>query len=182
MEISGGLKFLNQQEVFDKINLRQGMKVACLGCGNLGYFIIPAAKIIGQDGIAYAVDIQKPALDSVRHRATLEGLYNLHTVWANLEDVGSTKIPAGSLDVAFLINVLFQNKKHDKMIAEASRLLASGGKLVVADWKKIGIPFGPSVEMRVAPEKIIQIATDLKLKLVLQTEFGQYFWGLIFEK
>jgi len=182
MEISGGLKFLNRDEVFDKVGLKQGMKVACLGCGNLGHFIIPAAQLVGKDGIAYAVDIQNSVLDSVQHLATLQMLTNLQVVRANLEIVGSTQIPADSLDVAFLINVLFQNKKHAEMIKEASRLIKKGGKLIVIDWKKIGVPFGPSVEIRVDPENVIKYATDLNLKLLLQTEFGKYFWGLIFEK
>jgi hypothetical protein len=60
--------------------------------------------------------------------------------------------------------------------------MKKGGKLIVIDWKKIGVPFGPPVEIRVDPENVIKYAADLNLKLVLQTEFGQYFWGLIFEK
>jgi ubiquinone/menaquinone biosynthesis C-methylase UbiE len=182
MEISGGLNFLNKDEVLNKMGLIQGMKVACLGCGNMGHFIIPSAKLVGKDGVAYAVDIQPAALDSVRHLAVMEGLTNLKPVRANLEVVGSTDVPVGSLDVAYLINVLFQNKKHEEIIKEASRLLKKGGKLVVIDWKKIGVPFGPAVEIRVEPAEVIKYAADLNLKLTLQTEFGQYFWGLIFEK
>lgn len=176
------LQFLNKQEIFDRLNLEQGMKVACLGCGNQGAFILPASKLVGKDGLAYAVDIQTPVLDSVKHLAAMEGLTNLQTVRANLEVVGSTNIPENSLDAAFLINVLFQNKKHDQMIKESARLLKAGGKLVVVDWKKIGVPFGPALEIRVEPKEIIKLAADLNLKLTLQTEFGQYFWGLIFEK
>jgi ubiquinone/menaquinone biosynthesis C-methylase UbiE len=182
MENIDGLKFLNKQEIFDKLNLQQGMNVACLGCGNQGAFIVPAAKLVGKDGLAYAVDIQKPVLESVRHLAALEGLTNLQTVWANLEDVGSANIPAGSLDSAFLINVLFQNKKYAEILKEAGRLLKLGGKLIIVDWKKTGVLFGPDVAIRVEPEIIIKLSADLNLKLVLQTEFGQYFWGLIFEK
>lgn len=182
MEISGGLKFLNKDEVLSKVGLKQGMNVACLGCGNLGHFILPAAELVGKEGKAYAVDIQPSVLDSVRHFATLKLLTNLKTVRANLEKVGSTDIPADSLDVAYLVNVLFQNKKHAEIIKEATRLMKTGGKLVVVDWKKIGVPFGPLVEIRLDPAEVIKYATDLNLRLVLQTEFGQYFWGLIFEK
>jgi ubiquinone/menaquinone biosynthesis C-methylase UbiE len=182
MEISGGLKFLDRDEVFNKIGLKQGMSAACLGCGNMGYFIIPAAQMVGKDGQAYAVDIQNSVLDSVRHQATIRGIANLQIVRANLEVVGSTKIPAESLDAAFLINVLFQNKMHEQIIKEASRLIKKGGKLIAVDWKKIGAPFGPPVEIRVEPENVIKYATDAGLRLTLQTEFGQYFWGLIFEK
>lgn len=182
MAISGGGQFLTPKEIIDKAGLIEGMKVADFGCGNLGYFIIPAAKIIGKTGTAYAVDILKTVLESVRSRAKLEGLTNLETVWANLEDPVSIKISAGSLDVVFLKNVLFQNKKHKEIIAAAVKLLKKGGKLLIVDWKKIGIPFGPPVEIRVDKENIKALANALNLKLIEETEFGEYFWGLIYEK
>ena len=33
-----------------------------LGCGAGGYFVIPAAQKVGENGIAYAVDIQEGVL------------------------------------------------------------------------------------------------------------------------
>jgi len=182
MPVSGGTQFLKPQEVLAKVQLTEGMKVADLGCGNLGYFVIPAAKLIGKEGIAYAVDILKPVLEGVRSRAKLEGITNLETIWADLEKVGSTKIPDKSVDVAFLVNILFQNKKKDLILTEAARMLKKEGKLIVIDWKKIGIPFGPPVSLRMDPELIKGLAAKIDLKLVEQTEFGDYFWGLIFEK
>jgi len=182
MPVSGGTQFLKPQEVLAKVKLTEGMKVADLGTGNLGYFVIPVAKLIGKEGIAYAVDILKPVLEGVRSRAKLEGITNLETIWADLEKVGSTKIPDKSVDVDLLINVLFQNKKKDSILAEAARILKKGGMLAVIDWKKIGIPFGPPVSIRTDPELIKGLAAKMDLKLVEQTEFGDYFWGLIFEK
>lgn len=182
MVISGGTQFLNPKEILEKVGLIEGMKVADLGCGNLGYFIIPAAKIVGKTGTAYAVDILKTALESVRSRAKLDGLTNLETVWANLEDPATIKIPAGSLDVVFLKNVLFQNKKHKEIIGGAVKFLKKGGKMLIVDWKKIGIPFGPPVEIRVDKENIKATASALNLKLIEETVFGEYFWGLIYQK
>ncbi|MBN1325568.1 class I SAM-dependent methyltransferase [Candidatus Falkowbacteria bacterium] len=182
MAISGGAQFLNPKEILEKVSLIEGMKVADLGCGNLGYFIIPAAKIVGKTGAAYAVDILKTALESVRSRAKLEGLTNLETVWANLEDPATIKIPAGTLDVIFLKNVLFQNKKHKEIVSGAVKLLKKGGKIIIVDWKKIGIPFGPPVDIRIDKENIKAIVGALNLRLVEETEFGEYFWGLVYQK
>lgn len=182
MPTSGNLQFLKQQDVLHKLDVTEGMNVASLGCGNLGYFIIPMAKIVGKEGKAYAVDILKSALESVRSRAKLEGIINLETVWADLEKVGSCTIPAGSLDVAALINVLFQNKDRVSIMKEASRLLKNGGKLIIIDWKKVAAPFGPAVDLRVDPQQVKDIASQLGLNLVEETAFGDYFWGLIFKK
>jgi ubiquinone/menaquinone biosynthesis C-methylase UbiE len=182
MAISGGAQFLNPKEIIEKVGLIEGMKVADFGCGNLGYFIIPAAKAVGKTGTAYAVDILKTALESVRSRAKLDGLTNLETVWANLEDPASIQIPANSLDVIFLKNVLFQNKKHKEIMSGAVKFLKKGGKLLIVDWKKIGIPFGPPVDIRVDKENIKAAAYAMNLKLVEETEFGEYFWGLVYQK
>ena len=182
MTVSGGAQFISYQEVITKVQLIEGMNVAALGCGNLGYFIIPMAKVIGKEGKAYAVDILKDVLDAVRSRAKFEGITNLETVWSNLEKFGSTKIPQESLDADFLINVLFQNKNHEEILKEAARLLKKGGKLIVIDWKKIGIPFGPPVEIRVESAQIKGLASKLNLQLLEETEFGDYFWGLILQK
>jgi len=182
MPVSGGAQFLNPKEILDKLQLTEGMTVADLGCGNLGYFIIPAAKLIGKEGKAYAVDIQKSVLDAVTSRAKLDFLTNIETIWSNLENVGATKIPSASVDVAILINVLFQNKKQKEIVAEAARILKKSGKVIIVDWKKIGIPFGPPVELRVDPVNIKNLASQLGLRLIEETEFGDYFWGLIFEK
>ncbi len=182
MPVTEGLQFLKQQEIFDKTGLIVGMNVACLGCGNLGYFILPAAKIIGKEGKAYAVDIQKAALDSVKNKAKMEGLTNMEYVWSNLEKLGMTNIPAASLDVAFLVNVLFQNKNQSELLAEAARLLKQGGKLIVIDWKKISAPFGPPPELRVDKEQVKILASKAGLSLIEDTDFGQYFWGLILQR
>ncbi|MFA5187794.1 MAG: methyltransferase domain-containing protein [Patescibacteria group bacterium] len=182
MPVSGGAQFLNPKEILGKLQITEGMTIADLGCGNLGYFIIPAAKLIGKEGKAYAVDIQKSVLDAVVSRAKLDSLTNIETIWSNLEDAGSTKIPSGTVDIAILVNILFQNKKKKEIIYEAARILRNGGKVIIIDWKKIGIPFGPPVELRVEPNVIKSWATELRLRLIEETEFGDYFWGLIFEK
>jgi len=182
MPISGGAQFINPQEIINKVGLVEGMKIADLGTGNLGYFIIPMAKVIGKEGVAYGVDILKPVLEAVRSRAKLEGLTNVELIWADLEKVGSSKIPEASVDADFLVNILFQNKKRENIMQEAARLLKKGGKLVVVDWKKINIPFGPPLEIRVEPESIKSTALKINLKLLEETDVGDYFWGLVFEK
>ena len=182
MAAQGGAQFIKPQEIINKCQIFEGMQVADLGCGNLGYFVLPIARLVGKDGKVYAVDIQKAALEGVRSRAKLEALTNIETVWANLEKTGSTNIPEASLDLVLLINVLFQNKNHQEIIQEAVRLIKPGGKLVIVDWKKIGAPFGPDVKMRVEPNQIKTIAGQLTLQLLEETDFGDYFWGLIFTK
>ena len=180
--ISGGNELINPQEVFKHLELKPGEKVADLGCGGAGHFVIPAGHQVGPQSIVYAVDILKSVLQSVMSRARLEGLANVKPVWTNLEIVGATKIPAESLDAAFLINILFQSKQHDNIFQEAIRLLKKDGRLLVIDWQAGGGTFGPPAVDRVKPATVKAIAQKLRLTLVEEFAAGTYHYGLIFSK
>ena len=169
-------------DVFAKIGLQEGMAVGDLGCGNLAYYAMGASKIVGKKGIVYAVDILKNVLGAVEARAKSEGLENLKTVWSNLEMVGATNIPAGSLDAIFVHNVLFQSSGHEGFLKETARLLKSGGKLMIIDWKKTGAPFGPPVGDRPDPEAVKALAAKNSFTIAEEFEAGPYHWGMIFTK
>jgi ubiquinone/menaquinone biosynthesis C-methylase UbiE len=179
---SGGNELLNPEKLYQHVGLTQGMKVADLGCGGSGRFTITAAKLVGRKGKVYAVDILKSVLKEMARKARLEGVSNVKTVWANLEIYGATKIKTNELDVAFLINILFQSKEHENIIKESVRMLKSGGKLLVVDWKQTGAPFGPPVVDRVKPDKIKKIAKSIGLKKIDEFEAGDYHYGLVFQK
>jgi ubiquinone/menaquinone biosynthesis C-methylase UbiE len=170
-------------DVFKKIGLEEAMQVGDLGCGNLAYYAFGSAKIVGKKGKVYAVDILKTALNAVDNRARQEGLDEIiSTVWSNLEMVGATNIPTGSLDVAFIHNVLFQAGSHTGFIKETNRLLKIGGKLMIIDWKKSGAPFGPPVKDRPDPETIKTLANSAGFQLTEEFEAGPHHFGLTFTK
>lgn len=177
----GGNELININ-VLEKVGLEEGMNVGDLGCGNLGYFSVSSAKIVGKNGTVYAVDILKSVLQAVENMARQEGLKNLKTIWSNLEIIGATKVPSESLDVAFLVNILFQSKKDDLVIKEAYRLTKSDGKLVIIDWLKKDAPFGPPVNDKTDKKEIIQFATDAGFKLIEEFAAGPYHYGLMFTK
>ena len=179
--IQNGNELINI-DVFKLADLQEGMVVGDLGCGNLGFFTLTAAKLVGKKGMVYAVDILKPALAVVEARAKTEGLDNVRMIWSNLEVVGATKIPPSSLDVAFIHNVLFQSDRNDLILKESYRLLKSGSKLIVIDWLKTGAPFGPPVGDRIDSATIKKFALGAKLALTDEFVAGPYHFGLIFTK
>ncbi|MDD2646895.1 MAG: methyltransferase domain-containing protein [Patescibacteria group bacterium] len=181
-KVPGGNELINAKDFLRKVGIEERMKVGDLGCGARGYFSLQAAKMVGSKGIVYAVDVMKRALDSVIGHARILGIYNIKTVWSNLEQYGATKIPAGSLDVSMLINVLFQTQDDVTVIKEAVRLLKSGGKLVICDWKRTGAPFGPIPEMRVKFDNLTQVILNAGLKLEKEFEAGPYHLAMVFKK
>lgn len=182
LEITGGNKLIDPIAVLQKIGLKEKMQTADLGCGAVGHYVFPAARMVGREGKVYAVDILKPVLENIEKRAHLENLENIVTVWSDLERYGAAKIESGSLDAGFLFNTLFQTKDRAMVLKEAARLLKVGGKLAVIDWLSTGAPFGPPVEGRVDPFWVETEADKLGLRLSTRFSPGNYHYGLIFEK
>lgn len=181
MQLPGGTALLNQEKILKRIvALDHGQIVADLGCGH-GFFTFPAARLVGNKGKVYAVDVLKSALKAVEKHARSAGLTNIITIWSNLEIYGATKIPPHSLDVALLISLLFQNKKHQEILGEVDRLVKPEGKIVIIDWYR-KTPFGPPKELMVPQEKVEELAKNLEWKKVKSFEAGPYHYGLIFQK
>lgn len=180
--MSSGTALLNPHKVFAKVGLAKGMRIADLGCGRTGHFIFSAARAVGETGMVYAVDVVKDVLGSIRNRVRSEGYDNIQTIWSDIEQLGKTAIPEGSLDGCFVINVLFLVKNKDRVIQESVRLLKKGGFLVIIDWKQKLGPCGPIPEMMVVPERLIEIAPKYHLRIVDQLVDSTYHYCLIFRK
>ena len=174
-------EILNPKKILKAVGIEYGWHVADLGCG-AGFNAMQAARMVGDQGQVYAVDVLKTSLPPIETKAKLEGLTNLKTVWSNLEIVGATKIPEGTLDLALIVNVLFQSKKHKEILQESSRLIKQGGKLVIVDWKKEGSPMGPPVNDRVNLEALKATVQQAGFSLEQEIEAGPYHFGLIFLK
>ena len=181
--VSGGNELLDAPAILtEQLGLETAKVVADLGCGGAAFFTLAAAKIVGDQGQVYAVDILKTVLSSADSKAKLHNLYNIKTVWSNIEVLGATIIPEGSVDYAFLVNTLFQSKQHEAIFQEAIRLLKPQGKILVIDWDKEVQGIGPAAEDRVDPELIRQIARDQGLSEIKNFRAGQYHFGMVFSK
>ncbi|PIZ95605.1 MAG: hypothetical protein COX81_00535 [Candidatus Magasanikbacteria bacterium CG_4_10_14_0_2_um_filter_37_12] len=138
-----GNQMIDPYVLFQKAQLQSGMHVADFGCGQTGHIVFPAAKVLGEKGVMYAVDVLKSVLEIVGKRASINSLLNIHTVWSDLERIGKTAIPEKSLDLAFVINTLVQSDNRHAILEEARRLLKDKARLVIVDWSKKGLTFGP---------------------------------------
>lgn len=181
-KIPGGSSLLNPELVLSNLEIEDGMRAADLGCGRLGYFVLPMANLVGPKGIVFAVDIIKEILKSVETRAKLAGILNVKTIWSDIERVGATAIAAESLDIVLICNLLFQVKEHENVIKEAARLLKTEGRLLVIDWKGVHAPFGPLKEMKIKKEDVKKWAKKSNLSLEKEFDAGEYHWGIIFKK
>lgn len=177
-----GNKLLDANLILTKARVGAKMKVADFGCGATGHFVFPAAKLVGKEGVIYAVDILKTTLETIKRRIKIENATNIKPIWSDVEIFGATEIEANSLDIILLMNTLHLSKKRVEILRECGRVLKKEGKLVVADWKNIASPFGPPPEERINKENLKIAAGRLGYKFEEEFFAGHFHFGLIFIK
>ncbi len=181
VNFSGGNEMIHPQKFLTEGGIKAGDTVADLGCGASGHFVFPAARMVGDDGRVFAVDILPSVLQSIESRGKIEGANNVVRLWADIERPGATKIPGGA-DMALLANTLFQTKDPAAAIRTAAEVLKPGGRLLIGEWKSTGASFGPSAMMRVDSGKVRQWAKDAGFIFDHEFEAGPYHYGMVFKK
>jgi len=175
--------FFKPESVLKQINLSEGTKVADFGAGT-GYITTLLAKAVGPEGKVFAIDIQKIVLEAIKSRAKMMNLFNIETIWGNLEVIGGSNLENNSVDFVFLINVVFQTENKENIFKEAYRVLKNGGFVVFVDWKPEAPEnnFGPLINQRVSKSQIVNIASNIGFQLSKELNAGQYHYGLLFKK
>ncbi len=177
-----GTALIDPNKVLSQVGLDKGMRVADLGCGRVGHFVFPAARLVGDTGVVYAVDILEEVLQNIASNVRSYGFDNIQTVWANIEDVGQVPIPSGSIDVCLMINVMSQVASQNAALTEAVRILTNGGKLVIIDWQKKLANLGPATESQINFNELELMAQQMGLKLESKCSLSDYHQCLIFKK
>lgn len=173
---------LNPRDLFERVHLSAGMHVADFGAGRTGHLVFPAAKIIGEHGVVYAVDILQDVLNEIKKRAALNSFLQIKPVWADIERVNGVGIPKQSLDMVFTVNVLHNTAMPELVLAEADRLLKNKGRLVVVDWVKSIGAVGPVKNKLLNFEAIINWARAQGYAIQEDFSVSEYFRGLILFK
>lgn len=126
-------KWLKEEgrEFLRRIGIREGQMVLDFGCGS-GDYTIPAAEIVGEEGVVYALDKNRGALDELMRKAEAEGLGNIE----RMETSGRLKIDLEGecIDVVLLYDVLHhyyfpRAVDRERILHEVHRVLKPDGFL-----------------------------------------------------
>ncbi len=172
------VSFLNPEEVLNQLGLRADMLAADFGCSS-GGFAVPLAKRL-EDGLVYALDIQKEPLSALKSRALIEKVTNIRLIRCDLEKAKGSTLADFSLDLVLIVNTLFQVEDKNAIISEAKRVLKKQGKLLIIDWLPKATQ-GP-LKGRISSAEVKKITKSRRFKMEKEFEAGKYHYGLIFEK
>ncbi|RLG96552.1 hypothetical protein DRO28_05405, partial [Candidatus Bathyarchaeota archaeon] len=120
------------EEVLRSIGIKKGFVVLDFGCGS-GAYTIPAARMVGEEGVVYALDKDEKALDELMRRAESEGLNNVRRIGTKGEV--NLKLDDESVDVVLLYDIFWYFPLSDprltSLLKEAYRVLRGSGLLSV---------------------------------------------------
>lgn len=174
-------KFLNPDSIINQLEIAKGSIIADFGAGP-GYFSIPLAKAVGEDGKIYSLDILPQALETISSKARSFGLNNIITKRVNLENEKGSKLDANFVDFIVLKDVLFQNQNKKNIIIEAKRILKEGGSAIIIEWNLVDLTIGPEMNIRIQEEKLKEIFKENGFKIGKNINAGEFHYSFIVQK
>ncbi len=141
--------------VFDALDIDRGERVLDLGCG-AGDYAVKAAHLVGEKGRIDAVDHWPPIVAAMSETATMLGLDQIRAIEG---DIIHPPLPLedNAVDHCLLFTVLHifdLETTGARIFREVARVLKPGGCLAVLECKKEEMPFGPPIQMRLAPKEV----------------------------
>jgi ubiquinone/menaquinone biosynthesis C-methylase UbiE len=170
--------FIRPDKFWQDLGLRAGQTVVHLGSGP-GFYVIPAATIVGKSGKCIGIDIQANLLAETESRAAREGVADIvHTIRGNLENERGSTLPPASGDWVLVANILHQSAPA-KIFAEAARVVKPDGRVVVVEWDVGASPLGPPGSVRIAKPDALAAAEGAGLKAWREFKPSPYHYGII---
>ncbi|PXF62017.1 MAG: methyltransferase type 11 [Candidatus Methanogaster sp.] len=117
--------FRSPDRLLAAAGLGAGQSVLEVGCGP-GFFTIPAAKVVGDEGAVYAVDVHPAAIARAEKRIDSAGIRNVTPILSNASDTG---LPDKSVDLAFVFGLLHIAGGIEDALSEVHRVLKPDGAL-----------------------------------------------------
>jgi Methylase involved in ubiquinone/menaquinone biosynthesis len=143
--------------------LSEGMRVLEIGPG-MGFFTLPMARMVGDKGKIYCVDIQQRMLYALRRRARKSGL------WGRIEDRLCSNISlgisdlSGTIDLAVAIAVVHEVPDSRMLFREIRSTLNKKGKVLVTEPRHWVSAENFSATLSVAAETGLVLSSTPKIR------------------
>jgi len=171
--------FFNPEKILKTLGM--GKKICDLaefGCG-FGTFTIPAAKMIS--GKIYAMDLEPEMIEITKKKAIGKKLDNVVPVQRDFITKGSG-LNSESVDYVMLFNIL-HGEEPENLLEESWRILKPNGIIGIIHWNyDPKTARGPPMEIRIKPEKCIELAKSLGFVNPCTYDLKPYHYGITLKK
>jgi ubiquinone/menaquinone biosynthesis C-methylase UbiE len=114
------------EAMFHRVGLRDGMRVAELGCGS-GNTACWVAQQVAPRGSVVAIDISKDQVEQARQQALSRNLRNIEF---HVADAYTPRLPEGAFDLVYCRLVLMHLRHPEAALAAMRALVRPGGTVV----------------------------------------------------
>ncbi len=118
-------------KLLELLAIKQGQVVADVGAGS-GYHALRIAKLVGDKGRVYAVDIQEEMLTIIADKAKKQKLGNVEGVLGKIDD---PKLPKGKVDLVILVDVYHEFSHPYEMMQGIVKSLKPGGRVAFVEYR-----------------------------------------------
>jgi cyclopropane fatty-acyl-phospholipid synthase-like methyltransferase len=169
-------EYQKPHEVLMALDLKQGETIADIGSGS-GYFALRFAAHVGEKGRVLAVDIDPDMVRYLNRRVRDAGVRNVQTILAEPND---PLLADASVDRFVVVDTWHHIEKPLEYLALMKKMLKPGGQIVMIDFQKKELPFGPPMEMKIAREDLVRQMEANGFALAKEHTFLPYQYFLVF--
>ena len=130
LESGRRLERLDIENVVARMNLQSGDVVADIGAGT-GVFTLPIARVVGDIGTVYGVEVDPAFLPMIDRKMHPRGIHHVVPVLGEFAD---PKLPTRNVDVAFLHDTLHHIEGREAYLRTLAGYMAPGSRIVVVDY------------------------------------------------
>jgi len=167
-------KMLPPRETLLELGLSDANKFCDIGAG-IGYFSLPAAEIVGENGKVFAIDISIDMLAIIKEKQDEYRINNLELVESKEYDL---ILRDCSANFAFMCNVLHEIDDKKRFLVEINRILEDSGVLAIIEWNENRQNFGPPLEDRIQAKDLISILIESGFEVIKEYKFSEFFYGI----
>ena len=137
--------------VLPALKLKPGDVVADIGSGT-GYFSWRIAKVVGEKGLVYGVEIQQEMLDLMAQQMAKRKVTNVKGLLGTITD---PKLPPAAVDLVIMVDVYHEFDHPFEMMANLCHGLKPGGRVVFVEYRG---------EDPAVPIKLVHKMTEAQVK------------------
>jgi ubiquinone/menaquinone biosynthesis C-methylase UbiE len=170
-------KIMPPEETLKGLGLRPGDVFVDIGCG-IGYFTVPALRIVGPGGKVLGLDTSERMLEVLRSRVSEEELHRLVLIKS---DEYTFHVEPRSATFALAANVLHEVDDREAFIERIGEILvdAGGGKLAVIEWEKRESEHGPPLEHRLERRSVEKLLRQKGFRVIERRSIGHDFYAIV---